>query len=91
MAKAKASKKTDYNVKKSPMDLLSIFMLFNERGIGDMELNELDGMFKTEFTGKELERPGWIYKTISVGIADGCKTVSDLVDGIEQAYQVEFS
>ena len=91
MAKAKASKKTDYNVKKSPMDLLSIFMLFNERGIEDMELSKLDGMFKEEFTEKELERPGWIYKTISVGIEEGCKTVKDLVNGIEQAYQVEFS
>tara|TARA_Y100000034_G_C6648195_1_gene283602 strand:- start:125 stop:397 length:273 start_codon:yes stop_codon:yes gene_type:complete len=90
MAKAKA-KTTDYNVKKSPMDLLSIFLLFDERGIGSMELNELDVMFKKEFTDKELERPGWIYKTIKVGIESGCKTVADLVNGIEQAYQVEFS
>jgi hypothetical protein len=90
MDKKKNDKKTDYNVKRSPIDLLSLFMLFNERGKDDTPLKELYSGLSDKHSENELKRC-WISKTIKVGMNQGCKTVANLVDRIEEAYLIEFS
>ena len=90
MAKTKENKKTDYNVRKSPIDLLSLFMLFGERGKGETPLTDLYTDLSAKHSDTELRRC-WISKTIKVGLNQECKTVSNLVDRIEEAYQTEFS